>query len=241
MHSTWRELANVHFSLEALMPFIKDSSVKFMVDSQSAQRILQCGSMKEDCHWFAKNTFELCLSNNVSLDVSWLPREQNKEADLISREPEILDTDDWGLSVSFFQFLQARWGQFSVDCFANFYNRKVDKFYSFYQVPKTSGVNAFSFDWGHEFCLLVPPVCLVGMALKHLQLCRGEGVLVVPCWPSAFYWPLLLKDYSHFILDIVKLKGKKVLVQGLNLNSLLGSSTFEGFVLAIRLDCSNSE
>jgi hypothetical protein len=35
-HLTWRELANVHSSLEALLPFVKDSNVNFSTDSQSA-------------------------------------------------------------------------------------------------------------------------------------------------------------------------------------------------------------
>jgi hypothetical protein len=29
-HSTWRELENVHFTLKAFLPFIKDCSVKFL-------------------------------------------------------------------------------------------------------------------------------------------------------------------------------------------------------------------
>jgi hypothetical protein len=239
-HSTWRELANVHFSLEALLPFIKGSYVKFLVDSQSAQHILKCGSMKPDCHFFAKNTFDFCLTNDISLDVGWIPRNLNKEADLVSREPEVLDSDDWGISNQFFSILERRWGEFSIDCFANFYNSKVSKFYSFYQVPGTSGVDAFSFDWGKEFCLLVPPVSIVGRVLRHLLLCKGKGVLIVPCWPSAYFWPLLINDFNLFISDILKVKGKNVLVHGLNKNSLLGSSEFKGFVLALKLDCSIS-
>jgi hypothetical protein len=239
-HSTWRELANVHFSLEALLPFIKDSHVKFLVDSQSAQHILQCGSMKPSCHYFAKKTVDLCLQNSISLDVGWIPRDLNKDADWISRESEVLDTDDWGISKEFFKILQNRWGTFSVDCFANFYNAKVEKFYSFYQVPLTSGVDAFSFDWNSEFCLLTPPVCVVGHALKHLALCKGKGVLVVPCWPSSYFWPLLINDFCCFIKDILKVKGNKILIHGLNKNSLLGSPDFGGYMLAIKLDCSKS-
>jgi hypothetical protein len=237
-HSTWRELANIHFSLHALLPYISGSNVKFMTDSQSARRILQCGSMKAACHNFAKSTHDFCLENNISLDVEWIPREENKEADAISREPEVLDSDDWGLSQEFVGILEGRWGKFSVDCFSNFYNKKVGKFFSFYQVPHSAGVNAFSFDWQGEFCLLVPPVCLAGAALSHLLMCKAKGVLVVPCWPSSYFWPIIINDFSPFIEDILKVKGSKVLIQGLNKNSLLGSSDFQGFILAIKLDCS---
>jgi hypothetical protein len=151
-----------------------------------------------------------------------------------------LDTDDWGISNRFFSILQRKWGDFSVDCFANFYNSKVEKFYSFYQVPGSAGVDAFSFDWGGEFCLLVPPVCIIGLVLRHLLLCKGKGVLVVPCWPSCYFWPMLINDFCKFIEDIFKVKGNKVLVHGINTNSLLGSPDFAGFILAIKLDCSKS-
>jgi hypothetical protein len=73
---------------------------------------------------FSKQTFDFCLQINISLDVEWFPRDLNKEAHLISREPEILETDDWGISDQFFSILQRKWGVFSVDCFANFYKNK---------------------------------------------------------------------------------------------------------------------
>ena len=87
---------------------------------------------------------------------------------------------------------------------------------------------------------MVPPVSLVGKVLFHLRLCGGRGVLVVPCWPSSYFWPLLVNEFWGYIRDVMKVKGNKVLVQGENKNSLLGSNYFGGFILAILLDCSKS-
>ena len=47
-HSTFRELANIHFTIHAFLPHIKGSDVKFRVDSQSAARIIDVGSMKPE-------------------------------------------------------------------------------------------------------------------------------------------------------------------------------------------------
>ena len=94
---------------------------------------------------------------------------------------------------SFVSFLERRYGKFSLDAFANDYNCKCDRFCSLYHVPGSSGIDAFNFDWSNEFLLLVPPVSIIGRVLQHLLLCQAEGVLVVPCWPSAYYWPLLIK------------------------------------------------
>ena len=239
-HSTWRELENLRFSIESLSPFLTGKNVKFLTDSQSAQRIMKCGSMKHDCHDIAKKAHDICVRNGISLDVEWISRNDNEIADQISREPEILDTDDWGLSWEFFHFLEKRYKPFSLDGFANSYNNKVDRFYSLYHVPGSSGVDAFSFDWNLEFTLLVPPVSIIGRVLQHLYLCRAEGILVVPCWPSSYFWPMLINEFSPYIQDILKVKGSNILVQGYNQNSLLGSGEFKGFMLIVHLDCSKS-
>ena len=158
-------------------------------------------------------------------------------ADLASREADLVDIEDWCLSESFFKILNNEYGPFSVDCFANFYNAKVTKFYSLYHCPNTSGVDAFTHNWFGENVLLVPPVSAIGRALTHLRLCKAKGVLVVPQWPSSYFWPIIQNDFSHFIKDIKIYKGKNVLCHGLNKNSLLGAPYFKGDILAIVIDC----
>ena len=237
-HSTWRELENIRFTIEAFKPFLQGQHVKFMTDSQSARTILQRGSMKADCHVLAKQTVEFCLQNDISLDVQWIPRSENEIADQISRQPIILDSDDWGLTDEFFQFLQRRYGRITLDCFANDYNCKVDRFLSLFHTPGSSGIDAFSFNWANEFVLLVPPVSIIGRALQHLRLCRASGVLVAPCWPSSYFWPMLINDFSSCIVDILKVKGANIIVHGHNHNSLLGSKNFKGSMLVMHVDCS---
>ena len=142
--------------------------------------IVAKGSMRPACHQFATEIFWFCRKEAVNLCLQWVPRDQNKVADAISRLPEVLDTDDWGVSNEFFAILNTKWGPFTVDCFANAINAKCQKFFSFFLVTGCAGVDAFSFDWANELCLLVPPVPLVGRCLQHLLRCRSQGVLVVP-------------------------------------------------------------
>ena len=237
-HSTFRELTAVAHALESFLPSISHSKVKVKVDNQSAARIIDVGSMKSDLHLIAMNIFFLCLKNGISLEIEWIPRELNEAADAASREAIMVDTDDWQITDSFFKLLNGRWGPLTIDCFANYYNKKIDRFYSLFNSPGCEGVDAFSYNWKNENCLLVPPVCVVGMALRHLRLCKARGVLVVPYWPSAAYWPLLLNDFHSDIKDFLKVKGKNVLRHGLNENSLLGSDGFLGNMIAISIDCS---
>ena len=238
-HSTYRELANIHFSLLAFLPYIRNSSVKFLVDSQSAARIVETGSMKPELQWFATEIFHFCFRNNISLMISWIPREENTLADEASREADIIDIEDWGITTDFFNFLNNSYGPFSVDAFANFYNAKCKRFFSLFHCPGSSGVDALSHNWQNENLLLVPPVNAIGKTLYHLRLCKAKGVLIAPKWPSSYFWPLLLNEFSKYIQEIKVFKGNKVLCHGLNQNSLLGSSNFTGDVISVTLDCSN--
>lgn len=34
--------------------------------------------------------------------------------------------------------------------------------------------------------------------IRHAQVCEAVGTLVVPCWPSASFWPLLCPGNSQF-------------------------------------------
>ena len=59
----------------------------------------------------------------------------------------------------------------------------------------------------------------------------------MPLWPSAAFWPMLLGFFKGFIQDILVVKANKVLVQGRNKNSLLGSGEFGSEMLAMLIDC----
>ena len=237
-HSTYRELSNIHYSLLAFLPRIKNSSVKFLVDSQSAARIVDSGSMKEELQWFATEIFHICFRNNISFRAEWIPRTQNTLADWASREADLIDIEDWQITTNFFTILNSRHGPFTLDAFSNSYNNKCPRFYSLFHSPGCLGVDALTYDWKGENVLLVPPVNAIGQALAHLRICKAKGVLVAPKWPSSYFWPLLRNEFSPFISEINVFKGKNVLCHGHNKNSILGSPDFEGEVISVALDCS---
>ena len=238
VHSTHRELLAVVHALESFLPQISHSKVKILIDNQSAARILEVGSMKVELHKIAMEVFFLCLYNGITLETQWIPREDNEAADAASRVAAMVDTDDWQITIPFFEMLNRLWGPVTIDCFANYYNSKHPRFYSLFNSKGSEGVDAFTFNWAGEICLLVPPVCIVGRVLSHMRLCRAKGILVVPNWPSALFWPMLKGAFSIYIRDFRVLKGSKVLTHGMNTNSLLGSPQFKGEVLALLLDCS---
>ena len=230
--STWRELSVIEFSLQSFASVLKGSHVKWFTDSQAAAKIVEVGSMKLGLHKMARRIFDICIRSGIHLEVQWIPRTSNQQADYISR---LIDTDDWQITEEFFLFLDGRWGPHSVDCFANYYNHKLPKYFSRFWNPNTSGVDFFFQSLRGENCLVVPPVGIVPRVLHYLKSQRAVGTLVVPLWPSAHFWPLITHKYSSYLVAHSIHIGNEVLTRGRNLNSLLGSDLFTGNIIAFRL------
>lgn len=61
---------------------------------------------------------------------------------------------------------------------------------------------------------LVFPVFLIPKVIKYLEKCRCKGVLIVPYWSSAVFWPLVCEIeniYKPFIfVTVKKLKHKAI-------------------------------
>lgn len=67
--------------------------------SKSAAKIVEIGSMKLDLHQMAINIFATCLKDGISLDIQWIPREQNTRAYYLSH---IIDPDGWQITLEFY-------------------------------------------------------------------------------------------------------------------------------------------
>jgi hypothetical protein len=136
----------------------------------------------------ALSIFNTCMSNEIDIHTVWIPRIENQRADFLSR---IIDIDDWGTTVDFFQLLDSLWGPHTVDRFANMNNTKLLRLNSLYWNPGSIAVDAFTSDWSGENNWLVPPVSMVSRLINHLIKSNSVGTSVVPKWPSSSSWLLL--------------------------------------------------
>ena len=106
--------------------------------------------------------------------------------------------------------------------------------------PGTAGVDAFFQDWQHENCLVVPPVVLLLTVLVFMFRCDAGGTLLVPYWPSAPFWPLLVHKLWSFVVDCSSFEGRLALRHSCNTNSLLGSASWDSLILAMKLQFSRT-
>ena len=132
-------------------------------------------------------------------------------------------------------YIQEKFGPFDIDRFADDKNKKVGIFNSKYHCPGTAHVNAFTDNWKGKNNWLCPPVKYISATLRHLELCEAKGTLLVPCWTSACWWPLLYPDgkrLAPFIQDLLVLDPYYV--------SYCNNKVFKGYqafkTLALQID-----
>ena len=118
------------------------------------------------------------------------PSYYDQQADYISR---LIDTNDRQSTNELFLFLDGRWGPHSVDCFANYYNHKLPKFFSRFWNPNTMGVDFFFHPLRGENCLLVPPVSIVPRVLHYMKCQHARRYA---CSPLLAFGSLLAVNYA---------------------------------------------
>ena len=196
--STERELLAIQYGIHSFINKIKNKYVVWQTDNYAASLILHSGSNKEKLQDIAENVYNICKNNRITLKVKWIPREYNDLADQLSRN---FDYDDWRLSTSIFTTISNLWGPFTVDRFASDINTKLGRFNSKFWCPNTECVDALSTSWVNENNYVVPPVHLVIKTVRHMEKCKALGVLVVPLWFSASFWPFICDNKGLSILS----------------------------------------
>ena len=63
-------------------------------------------------------------------------------------------------------------------------------------------MDAFSENWGGKNGLFVPPISIITRVIRKMRVDAAKGVLVLPCWRSASFWPLVCE--KSFFIDPVK-------------------------------------
>lgn len=236
--STWRELKAVSNILQSVHNQLSGKLVKIYTDNQNVTKIIRKGSMKSELQDIALDVFNICLDNNIVLEIEWIPRDKNIQADELSK---IFDFDDWGVSDIIFKYFDRLWGPFNCDLFADSRNKKVSRFFSKFFTPGTSGVDAFAYDWSAFNNWIVPPIYLITRVINYMLICKAKGALVIPKWKSAVYWPMIVNhltyEYKDYIKDFREYRNpKSFFIKGSDENSIFAKQPFNSNVLVLLVD-----
>ena len=172
--------------------------------------------------------------NNIKLNVTWVPREQNEEADFWSR---VRDFDDWGICPTWcLKICQYFKVEATVDRFADNRNKKLPRFNSRFYHQNSEAVDSFTQDWSNEVNWVVPPIYLINRVLDYARLSKAELVLVFPLWKSATFWPKiqgLLSERDPALLNSIEMGN--IFVKGTTESSIFNPQNWKGKTLALHL------
>ena len=222
--SNERELIAALFTLRNCAHLMQGSAVTLYMDSCNAVALVDKGSSKIRLQTYAESISDVVLENKISLTPIWIARDLNNMADAISCA---VDYDDYSVTVDFYRTVQKDAGvTTTVDAFANGKNAKEPRFYSITFCKGSIGVDAFRYMWSPTECYWIfPPVNLVGRVIQHLEICKTKGVLVVPQWKNAYFYPLLRNcKLAGKVKLTLAYEGKNALIQGSDPTSYFGPS-----------------
>lgn len=239
--STWRELEAVHRVLKSCTKIVQHKVVALYTDNKNVSYILASGSNVRSLHDICLAIHDWCIKYEVSLSATWIPRKQNVHADYLSR---CHDCDDWSIRQSIFEYLNQKWGPYTVDRFATHYNAKCLRFNSRYWVPGTEAVDSFTQCWRGERNWVVPPPSCIMKSIKKMKYDRCCGTIVVPKWESAPFWSMIINrkgEYCDFVKDVFELPLTGVVTPGRGNNGMFTNEPLSFRLLALRCDCRDAD
>ena len=155
-----------------------------------------------ELHDLAVKMFKFSLSNSVSFQVQWIPRSENEKVDYLSR---LVDPDDWSLNLQLFKILSNMWGPFDIGRMSDHLNAQLPRFNSKFWCPGTEAVDCFTKNWSYLNNWICSPPALVPFVFKHMETCNAKGVVLVPEWKSAPFWPIICPyppSFSLFVKEV---------------------------------------
>jgi len=214
-------LAAVELILGCLM-YLKNCIFTLHFDNMNASSVVEKGSSKFRLQNYAVFISNICLTHNISLRSVWIPRCLNNVADKLSK---MLDYDDYSVEESFYN-LATQISKYTpnFDRFANNWNSKCQQFNSVTYCVGSGGVDAFNYTWGGKARnWLFPPVRLIIPTVLHLEKSKGNGLLLIPQWKNAAFYPFL-EDFikTKFVKNRWVLGGKNVFRRGADSTTCFG-------------------
>ena len=131
-------------------------TVYLYMDNTTALSYLNCKerTTSPSLCMLAKQIWQCCMSQNISLVANNLPGHLNTVADRESRV--LLDRWDWQLHPKIFLKINQIWGPLTIDLFASRLTHQLPAYFSWRPDPWASATDAFLQDWSGKICYANP-------------------------------------------------------------------------------------
>ena len=234
--STWREIEAIRIYLAIHKAEFKNLSIKWYTDNKGVTSVLKKGSMCSDLNVCALQIHAICVEYHIDISIDWVPREKNEQADALSKGQ---DHDDWAVHDRIFKLFNKTHGPFTLDPFASNLTKKTAKFFSRFWCEGSAGVDGLAYSWKNETVWVVPPPRLIPKILVHMKKCKASGIMVLPRWQSAIFWPLLNngKKWAPGISVVAEYQNpNNFFIQGTFGNDVFSEKTFKSNVLVLKVN-----
>ena len=148
------------------------------------------GGKIQDCHDIAKLIWTWAECINIWLVASHIAGKLNTSADQLSRL--LNETTEWKIKKRYFQEILSRFPNINIDLFASHFNNQLSRYVSWLPDKNAEYCDAFTLDWCSFFGYAFPPFNLIGRVLKKVELDECSIILVVPDWPSQYWYSKLM-------------------------------------------------
>lgn len=192
-HINYLEIKAVLFGLQSLCSDLTNCNIKVLSDNQTAVSYLRNmgGTHSRDCNEIARETLLWCKDRGISLTVTHLPGKQNVEADQASRH--FHDDTEWSLDTHVYNSLITKWGKPEIDLFASRLNAKLPCYAAWKPDPSAYSIDAFTLDWSvYKLVYCFPPFSIIGKVLQKIIFAKTTAILVLPDWPTQFWYPRVM-------------------------------------------------
>ena len=186
-HINHKELVSAKRTIEGLM--LHGDRVNINLDSRTAAAFINRmgGTRSLPLCRTALELWDVVLARQGWLTATWLPRDQNQQADLLSKSA--IDTWEVSLLPLVTQMLWTKWFTPVLDLFASWRCHVVDRYCSWYPDNMAVQRDAFCLETWPDRVYCFPPVPLVSMVLEKIKRDKVKrAIVVLPQWPMSIWW-----------------------------------------------------
>ena len=200
-----KELLAIYYGLQCLKDKLKESNILCMCDNTTAVScILKKGARDRVRDKITKAIFELVWGMNSQITATHLAGSLNRDTDSLSRKDFHNERLEWSLPRDIYRdiILQLPFSP-NIDFFASYLNNQCPVFCSYKCDPGALYVDAFTMCWKGWLPYTFPPFSLLDRTIAKIKADAVKNVaLVVPIWPTAQFFGMLLRH----------MKGKPILL-----------------------------
>jgi len=200
--SNYREMYAVFLAISAFKEKIHGQHLLLRTDNITTMFYINGqGGPHKHLNKLTKLIFWAVKQCQASLKALHLPGDLNTRADELSR---LNPATEWSLHPETFKQLEDLWGPHTVDRFATSNNTQLPRYNSRFFDPQAEATDAMTQSWKEENNYICPPWRMLPQIVNKIREERCNATLIVPLWPSAPWFPTLVRLSSNYVFINLK-------------------------------------